>query len=364
MKTLFELVDELVKIHSTADRPQELLRSIEYVDAQFQGFDSLVKKRYERNQKYAIVVSTQDTLTPDILLMAHLDVVPAEDELFQIKQEGGRVFGRGVCDNKGPAAVMIRLMQEIAGWEDAPSIAAMFTTDEEIGGPDGAGYLIHEIGYKPKVGLVPDNGQQMEDLVLENKGIAMIRLTARGKQGHGSRPWEGENAIDKLIENYLKVKNRFHQTDTPDVWGSTINIGMIGGGKAANQIPDEASCTIDLRFPEGPTATQVIEEIQRLVPQIEVEAVVTGEACSTSADDPFVKAYAEVLDAELHINPKHERSCSGHDGRYLSAIGVPIIVSRPLSGGQHSPDEWMDMDSLQQFEDLYRAYIRKLHSMM
>ena len=109
---------------------------------------------------------------------------------------------------------------------------------------------------------------------------------------------------------------------------------------------------------------EVVEEIRRLVPEVEVESVLTGEPCATSSNDPFVKAYADVLGKELNINPKQERSCSGHDGRYLCAIGVPIIVSRPLSGAQHSPDEWMDLESLKVFEGLYRAYIRTLQHML
>ena len=224
MKSLLELTKDLVQIHSTADRPEELVRAIEYVAHEFVAFPSLFVKRYEQNRKHALVVSTQNTLTPDILLMAHLDVVPAQDELFHLRQEGSRVYGRGVCDNKGPAVVIMRLMQEISTWESQPSIAAMFTTDEEIGGADGSGYLINEIGYRPKVGLVPDNGQSLEDLVLENKGIVMFRLTAKGKQGHGSRPWEGENAIDKLIGSYLKVKERFLESISPDVWAGLTHL--------------------------------------------------------------------------------------------------------------------------------------------
>lgn len=368
MSQIIQITQDLVEIPSTADRPDQLQKIVDYVEAFFAGAEHLFTTRYQDADKPSIAISTRnpDTdptyLEPDILLLGHLDVVPAAPELFTVTKKDGRLYGRGVCDMKGECAVLLSLMQSIQQairkGQDAPHITLLLTTDEEIGGRHGAQYLVEQIGYRAKLAIVPDSGTKPTELVLMSKGIAHLKLTAKGATAHGSRPWLGKNAIDLLIQDYLRIYKEFHHDiHAEDDWRSTCSIGQIGGGVAINQVPDEAWCFLDIRFTEQDTLESILQRAQACAPHCQVEVQASGDPCATHKDHPLVQLYEEVIQTTLNVTTEHTVACGGHDGRFLSAMGIPVITTRPISGDQHSPNEWIDVESLLQFEFILKEYI-------
>lgn len=329
------------------------MRCVDYVEEFFRGFP-LVIKRYESGDKPSIVVSTQETLTPDIMLVGHLDVVPALDELFEPRYEGSKMFGRGVCDMKSECVVMMQILKDLATQENSPNIALMLTTDEEIGGLNGVNYLLNDVGYRCQVAIVPDGGQAPDDIVLINKGVLLLRLTAHGKTGHGSRPWLGANAIDRLLVAYEQIRALIpNKATADDYWYHTCNIGLIQGGEAANQIAGEATCDLDIRFTEEVTSQEFLGEIEQVVGDLaQVKVRVSGEPIHTDQHDPFVKTYASCAQEVLGVYPSFNKHCGSNDGRFFTVLGIPIIVSRPISGNQHSPNEWLDTRSVPVFQQI------------
>ncbi len=362
-ESILRMTQDLVRIKTTADRPEELQRGIQYVEHFFQEVTGLFIKRYECEGKPSIVISTQDTLSPDIFLVGHLDVVPASDELFEPIYKGTKMFGRGVCDMKSECVVLMQLIKEIAQQADRPSVALMLTTDEEIGGLHGVSYLLNKIGYRSKIAIIPDGGQAPDDIVLENKGVLLLRMTAKGKTGHGSRPWLGENAIEKLLSAYARVRTLFpNQATATDFWYNTLNIGMISGGEAANQIPDSASCDLDIRFTPDVTAQALLEQIMACVGDgVSVELRVNGDPIFTDPKDSFVQMYASCVEESLGTPATFNKHCGSNDGRFFTSLGIPIIVSRPTSGDQHSPHEWLETESLVDFYQICLKAIEKFH---
>lgn len=362
-KNIIEITKDLVQIQTTADRPEELQRVIEYVVQYFKDADNLFIKQYESHHKPSVVISTQDTLNPDILLVGHLDVVPGAPELFTPRMEGSKMYGRGVCDMKSECAILMRLMKEMSVLNDQPNIALMLTTDEEVGGFHGVNYLLNEIGYRSRVAIVPDGGQSPDDIVLTNKGILLLQLTARGKTGHGSRPWLGENAIDKLLRSYTNIQSLFPEVPTSEsTWYHTCNIGSIQGGAAANQIPDFATAALDIRFTEESSVENMLSKINDVVEDVEVDVRVSGKPIHTDPDNMFVQMYASSVKEMTGIEATFNKHCGSNDGRFFTELGIPIIVSRPISGDQHSPDEWLDTDSLPVFHRVCLKAIERFHS--
>jgi succinyl-diaminopimelate desuccinylase len=258
-------------------------------------------------------------------------------------------------------AVMMHVMRDLAADEHPPSVALMLTTDEEIGGANGVGYLVDEVGYRCKVALVPDGGgEHEEDVMIASKGAAHLRITAKGVSTHGSVPWEGENAIEKLIVAYQRIQALFPETDPKTHWHTTCNLGTIQGGRATNQVPDAASCAIDIRHPESTNHAEILKQVQTVAPECVVDTLVAVEASATSIEDPFVAQYAQVLKETKGLEVQACRNHSAHDGRFLTHYGIPVIVSRPRSGGQHTDGEWMDVKSLENFHQLYLAFIRSI----
>lgn len=358
-KDVLEITLDLIKIPSTGNRPEEINRVFEYVKDFFSNKNLFIKS-YVQNQKLSLVISTVDTLSPDILMIGHLDVVDGDVQMFEPRIENGKLIGRGACDMKSENAVMMYLMAEFSEQENPPSVGLMLTSDEEIGGADGVGYLVNSVGYRCKVALVPDGSSSPEEMAIANKGVLHLRLKTKGKPAHGSSPWLGDNAIDKLMNSYQKVKNLFPETKVSDHWFNTCNIGNFQAGNNINQVPDSASCGLDIRFVESDNAQKITEKIRTEIPDCEVEIVVTGLPCSTPADNNYLRLYSQVVQEKFNLKSSFSKNCGGHDGRYLSALGIPVIVTRPISGDQHSEKEWVDIASLKMFADVYREFINQV----
>ncbi len=361
-KSILDITGDLIRIRSTADRPADLHTAVDYCATYFSDLPDIVIRRYEYNGKPSIVVSFDDAREFTVMMVGHLDVVPAALELFEPRIVDGQLLARGACDMKSEVAVMLEIMRDLHATGMRPSVALMLTTDEETSGRDGTGYLTREIGYRCRVALVPDSGETPEHIVLKSKGVLHLRIHARGLTAHGSRPWLGVNAIESLFETYQKIKALFPPTDDPDRWYSTCIIGTIAGGSATNQIPDCATGAIDIRFTEQYSLDELLEKIRAIAGDAEIEILSTGAPMYTDMTNSFVMLYAEAVRGALGVDVAEEITHGATDGRFFAALGIPVITSRPCSGGQHSPSEWLDIASLGDFKKVYAGAIEKFLS--
>lgn len=344
---------------TTYDNPEVLKEIVDYVEAFFVNTDVIIHKFMNEGQP-SIVVSTHDTKEFDMVFSGHLDVVHGEEALFEPQIDGSIMRGRGVCDMKSEVAVMLHIVRELASDKPACSIGLMLTTDEEIGGFRGTNYLVNEIGYRARVAIVPDGGGAPDEMVLENKGAMFINLETTGVSAHGSRPWDGENAIDQLIEDYKQIRNLFPEASN-DTWTHTCNIGKVSGGQSTNQVPPEACAQLDVRFPFAVDPTELIKNMRDAVSErTSIEQLTSCSPAATAIDDPIVQVYAKVLGDTQGLTIREGRSTGANDGRFFSACGTPLLITRPISGDQHTSDEWLDLDSLVEFYELYKRLVPAL----
>lgn len=175
---------------------------------------------------------------PDIVLSTHTDTVPpyielAEDDEF--------IYGRGACDAKGIIAAMVKAGEALieSGIND---FGLLFVVGEEAGshGARAANSIPNHSRF-----LI--NGEPTESkLALGSKGSLRAILRATGRAAHSAYPERGESAIDKLVD----VLNDLRSTDWPideTLGATTMNIGTIKGGVAANVISPEAEAELLFR---------------------------------------------------------------------------------------------------------------------
>jgi succinyl-diaminopimelate desuccinylase len=141
-------------------------------------------------------------------------------------------------------------MKDLADTND--DIGLLLTGDEESGGFDGVKFLLDQ-GYKSEVVIIPDGGQDINKIVVKEKGIIWLKLIAHGSSAHGSMPWNGQNAILILSDFLQNIHNLFvpHDQHPDDHWVATFNLGKIEGGSVANQVPAVASAWCDIRYTEN-----------------------------------------------------------------------------------------------------------------
>ncbi len=341
MPDVVDLTQDLIRFKSMHSRPDEIHHCMAFMEA-FLTRHGVSHRRIEQNGIPTLLVLRPDGTAP-VLLMSHIDVVDAPDELFEPRVENGRLFGRGSIDDKYAAALSLTLaveqLQKLKArgrtQTDLPC-GLLISGDEEIGGHNGAQAALRQVRSDFAIAL---DGGHLRKVVVKEKGILRLKLIGRGKASHGARPWLGENAIEKLISDYFKLKRHFELT-APDHWHRTLNFSRIQAGKATNQVPDFAEALFDIRFTENDDMDAVVAAIQGEI-KGEVE-VVEREPLFQGGESPY-------LDRLLTIAGQPEIGCEhgASDARFLSAFGIPGIVWGPDGDNSaHALDEHVNIDSL------------------
>jgi len=191
---------------------------------------------------------------PEVILSTHFDTVPPfvpadEDDEF--------IYGRGSCDAKGILASQI-LAAERLREEGVRDFGLLFLVGEETISdgaqaansiPPGSKYII--------------NGEPTENkLVIGSKGNLRLDLNTRGRMAHSAYPHLGDSAIEKMLDILADLR-RLELPHDPVLGASTMNIGVIAGGRAANVVPDEARA--ELLFRTVGDSTDLRAQLYRLL---------------------------------------------------------------------------------------------------
>jgi succinyl-diaminopimelate desuccinylase len=340
MREIIELTKELIRFKTMHSKPEEIQRCASHIENYLKNND-IPYRRMDHNQIPSILVMPPNDYA-SILLMSHIDVVDAPDEMFEPVEKDGKIFGRGSIDDKYAAALSLvliknqlqRLKDTNRGQEDL-AFGILITGDEEIGGADGVQMALKEIKIDFAIAL---DGGSIEKIVVKEKGIVQLKLIARGKSAHGARPWLGENAIENLIDDYMILKKYF-DLSTPDHWHRTLNFGLIQAGESLNQVPDYAEALFDVRYTENDDMEDVVNQIRDKI---------RGELIVEKKEPLFMGGESPYVDLLLEISPKtavgFEHGAS--DARFLSDHGINGIVWGANGDmSQHSADEHLNIDS-------------------
>ena len=300
-----------------------------------------------------LIATTKDTQEPDIMLIAHLDVVPGASELFTMRRENDKLYGRGVYDMKFAAACYVEFVKKHAGKLRAMNIGLMFTTDEEGGYaciPD-----ILALGWLPKMGFIPDGG---DNWCIEEraKGLYGVELTVCGKTAHGSRPWEGENALHQLMEVLATLRRSF-PSNTPA--HPTLAVNEFHAGTAINQIADYATAKIDFRSFSADDLTSFRVQLDQLAISHGIEITVIQEGLPLLFDKtaPAVQSFLTILKEVTGTEVVYCESYGASDARHFAVAGIPCIIIEPRGGGRHSPDEWLQASDLLAYYQLIEKWL-------
>jgi succinyl-diaminopimelate desuccinylase len=361
-KEIAQLTRQLVAFPSTIDKPEKK-RAVLYYAEQWLKRNGIDNRILNHPDSPSLLTQVKGNIKKTILILAHLDVVPASEIMFQAKQSGNILRGRGVIDDKGPAAIMMLLLNELKDELNKPTVKLLITTDEEVGGPEGAKRLAKK-GVVGKIDalFVPDGGDA-GTIVYKEKGMIHLTLEATGKTAHGSQPWEGENAIVKLWEAYHAIQKIFDGADTKSKnhWHPTVTIGTLNGGDAINKVPDFATMGLDIRFTEKYSLDGIKTKINQAIKgKAKIIDSKEGELLASPPEDSIIKHYKKVMEEELKCKITLGGEHGASDARYFSKFNIPIWLHNPKGGGGHSDEEWIDIDSSALFLKGLKKFLTEL----
>ncbi|WP_147943967.1 M20/M25/M40 family metallo-hydrolase [Microbispora sp. CSR-4] len=341
-----------------------------------------------------------------LVLHGHLDVVPfdaADWTHHPLSGEiaDGCVWGRGAVDMKDMDAMILAVVRRrlSEGRRPPRDVVLVFTADEEAGGHYGAQWLAQRhpevfegcteaIGEVGGFSVTTEKGR-LYLIEAAEKGIAWMRLTARGRAGHGSM-LNDDNAVTELAEAVGRIgRHKWPVRLTPtvqaffeEVFGkevkaedaeaavatlgplarmigatlrNTTNPTMLQSGYKANVIPQIATAHVDGRFLPGyeDEFLQTVDEL--LGPNVTREFVYHDVAVETPFKGTLVKAMADALQEEDPGSRAVPYTLSGGtDLKAFSRLGISGYGFAPLrlpedldfSGMFHGVDERVPVDSL------------------
>jgi succinyl-diaminopimelate desuccinylase len=291
-----------------------------------------------------------------------MDVVAAPEQKFHPIVEGQKMYGRGVYDMKMAIACYMQLMHELQGQLTDYDIGIMLTSDEEIGGMNGVRMLLQD-GYRSNIALIPDGGFNW-NIETAAKGVMQVQISAKGTSAHGSRPWMGENAIEKLLCALQDIREYFDEIRPKgSTYYATANIGIIQGGKATNMVPDSAEAKVDIRFPPSISADAIYDQLLAIVGRYDRVFVEKMQMASPSVVDVNLPSFHRfrALAKELYgIEVGTVSSHGASDARFFGEKDIPVLVIAPTGGDIHSDNEWIDLEDLVRFYGVVKMWVMEV----
>jgi len=321
-----------------------------------------------------------------IILLAHLDVVPADPRGWRVppfsgSREHGYVYGRGSLDAKGVAVAELMTLVALkrAGETPVRDIIFLATADEEAGGKEGAGWivehrpdLLQDAEYVLTEGdhiRVGPGGRKIVQVAVAEKTPCWVKLTERGEAGHGAVPPPQTavtrlvRALDKLrryrtavrvvrpVEEYFaaiaaldrrpestRLAHLGEALEDPAFFAdftrdprqnalirNTITPTVVQAGLKTNVIPDEASAQLDCRLLPGERPADFLALLRDVIADenVRVEPLLSFPASSSDAHSGLVDAIRRMAATELGGAPVIPSVIAGFtDSHYFREHGI------------------------------------------
>ena len=317
----------------------------------------------------ALFVTVGPEVDGGVVLSGHVDVVPVKGQAwtsdpFKLRQDDGRLYGRGACDMKGFDAICLAMLPTFQKADLKKPIHLLLSYDEEIGCL-GSLDTIARFGVdlpKPAMCIV---GEPTEMAVVDaQKSIATYLTTVHGKEAHSSNPRLGASAIEAACDLVAEL-SRFQRIleEDGDASGlfdpafSTVHVGTIEGGNARNILA--RTCTFGWEFRGLPGVDQkralahleayadrvVLPRLTRYAPDARIETHADIEVPGLRAEPGSI---AETLAKKLaRSNNTSSVSFATEAGQFQKA-GIPTVVCGPGSIAQaHQPDEFIELSQIE-----------------
>jgi acetylornithine deacetylase/succinyl-diaminopimelate desuccinylase-like protein len=358
----------------------------------------------------SLVARWGGTTGEPLLLHGHLDVVPANADDWQVHpfsgeiDDDGYLWGRGAVDMKDFDAILLSVVRArtvAAAVPDRPIVLA-FTADEEAGGHKGAEYLVTQHadlledcteGIGEVGGFTTTvRGQRFYLIEAAEKGMAWMRLTAKGHAGHGSMR-HPDNAVTALAQAVARIgAHEWPVRLTPPMqvllsaigelagveatpenaealvqeFGTatrmlgavikhTTNPTMLQAGYKVNVVPGEATAHIDGRFLPG-YEDEFFDTLASLVGDEITLDVGRQSALETSFDGDLVDAVtSSLLDEDPDARVAPYLMSGGTDAKHWNKLGIRCFGFTPLrlpadldfTALFHGVDERVPVDGLE-----------------
>lgn len=362
-----ELLAKLVGFDTTSRESN--LHLIEFVRDYLAGFGVPCELIFnEPRSKANLFATLGPPQVPGIVLSGHTDVVPVDGQAwsvapFELSEHDGKLYGRGTADMKGYIACVLAAVPRFLAAPLRMPLHIALSYDEEVGCL-GVRSLLAELERRPHKPLLCIIGEPTElKPVLGHKGKLAMRCDVHGAACHSAYAPQGVNAIEyaaELIGELGRIGARLRRPELHDPRFdppySTVQTGLISGGKALNIVPADCRFDFEVRALPNQDPQQVAEQLrhfaqQQLVPRMQAVDGASGIGFSELSAYPGLATDADSQAArwiaQFCGSSEFGTVAFGTEGGLFDAVGIPTVICGPGSMDQgHKPDEFVSLAQL------------------
>jgi acetylornithine deacetylase len=381
MSTSLDLLKTLVGFDTTSRESN--LHLIEFVRDYLAGFDVPCELIYnEQRSKANLFATIGPAELPGIVLSGHTDVVPVDGQPwtlppFALTERDGKLYGRGTADMKGYIACVLALVPSLVRADLKKPVHIALSYDEEVGCL-GVRSLLSELETRPVKPMLCIIGEPTElKPVLGHKGKLAMRCDVHGEACHSAYAPLGVNAIEyaaELISELGRIGHRLKAPEHHDVRFdppfSTVQTGVISGGKALNIVPADCRFDFEIRALPSHDPSGVAQELrafaeQQVLPRMRAVSGQSDIRFSELSAYPGLATDAHSEAAELIAAFSGSREFGtvafGTEGGLFDAAGIPTVVCGPGSMDQgHKPDEFVSLEQLNGCDAMLQRMLRSI----
>ena len=346
-----DFVSELCRVESPTDLPGtqsdvHALLEPALVDL---GYDvRIVEGRTSGNHLLAMP-KRRSKREPSQLLIGHSDTVwPLETlEHMPVHVDEGRLHGPGTLDMKGGLSLIVFALRALRDLGYVPEVAPVIfvNSDEEVGSPDSKKH-VRRLARAASRAFVLEPALGLSGLIkTARKGLGRFEITVRGRAAHaGLDPEAGASAIVEL-SHVIQEVNRLNDPGH----GTTVNVGLIGGGTRPNVIAAEATASVDVRvtsLEHGRRVEERIRAIEPVTPNVTIEVQGGVQVAPLERTPRNVQLWKEARSrgTELGFDLDHGMAGGGSDGNTTSLFTATLDGLGCVGDGAHADHEHIVID--------------------
>ena len=375
--TPVEMLAKLVSFDTESAKSN--LPLIDFAESYLRGWSvPVVRVPNAAGDKAALFATVGPQDRGGVVLSGHTDVVPVTGQAwtsdpFQLRVEGGRVFGRGTVDMKGFDALALALVPEFQAANLKTPIHILLSYDEEttcLGVVDA----IRRFGADLPLPRAVIVGEPTELAVVDaHKSVVTFLTTVHGFEAHSSKPHLGASAVmaaAELVSELNRIADEMMARGDPDRRFdppyTTVHVGTIHGGTARNILAKSCSFHWEFRGLPSLDPAEIPARLERFAGEVALKRlnrfgdfgrIENALEVSVPGLAPQPDSEAEALAMRLTGTNRTETVPFATEGGHYQAAGIPTIVCGPGSINQaHQPDEYITVEQI----EAGAAFMRRL----
>jgi len=313
----------------------------------------------------AVCRRVADAAPGRVLIAGHLDTVhdPMGDfRELSIAPGGKTATGPGCVDMKGGLVIAMAALEALEACGVPASWSFLMNSDEETGTYHSE-RAIRDESRRHDWGLALEPALPGGELAVDRMGSGQFMIETRGRAAHVGRAFaDGVSAVTKLAEVLVEVAT------LPDpANGRIVSVGPIEGGAATNAVPDRAAAWGNVRFTTPDVGDAIGRELDAMATDVDAMPGVVVRRSFNRPAKPLIPATealalkAREVAEDLGQRLPFAKTGGVCDGNIMQDAGLPTIDTLGVrGGGLHTPDEWIELDSLVERCQLLAILIARL----